>query len=474
MEKYERNRIRSRENNRQGRKSLGIENENEDNEDNEDNQNEDNNETQMEKYERNRMRSKQNNSEGRVLLGIENESNGASENENARNEGDVDKIDELDNWVIGNYDKKVPEKETFTYYTKKDTSYIKELTGVQSKYNDLIKKWKTVVTVGDGHCLIHALFTSLLPSYRKIKYDDRGKIGKTFRHTVFANLFEGADKEFVKGNGFLEEKHLDMFVNTYKINVFVLRNVRNGKTVSFELHTVDNEMLNEFDWIAINDTLDGHFSSILMGDKFRLTSDEFIDSYDRFFEQFAKDGEFEQLKANIKENIVKLAPNDLKNSVQGYREAIGRTTEIGKLKDLIKQVESDYGLTKGEILNKYKGRMNTGNTVNPVNPLKFSKSDVFDFNNEITLIISRFKTSPRVKGKDKKVSEYKEKLENIDLQVPESIKTLTPLLKEISKEFGFKYGEFLEKTLEETKKFTGDPVNKLNSNKGRGVTRRKG
>jgi len=355
MEKYERNRMRSRENNRQGRKSLGIENENEDNEDN---QNEDNNETQMEKYERNRIRSRENNRQGRKSLGIENESNGASENENARNEGDVDKIDELDNWVIGNYDKKVPEKETFTYYTKKDASYIKELTGVQSKYNDLIKKWKTVVTVGDGHCLIHALFTSLLPSYRKIKYDDRGKIGETFRHTVFADLFEGADKKFVKGRGFLEEKHLDMFVNTYKINVFVLRNVRNGKTVSFELHTVDNEMLNEFDWIAINDTLDGHFSSILMGDKFRLTSDEFIDSYDRFFEQFAKDGEFEQLKANIKKNIVKLAPNDLKNDVEGYREAIGRTTEIGKLKDLIKQVESAYGLKNGDILNKYKGRIN--------------------------------------------------------------------------------------------------------------------
>jgi hypothetical protein len=149
-----------------------------------------------------------------------------------------------------------------------------------------------------------------------------------------------------------------MFVNTYKINVFVLRNVRNGKTVSFELHTVDNEMLNEFDWIAINDTLDGHFSSILIGDKFRLTSAEFIESYSGFFEQFAKDGEFQQLKANIKKNIVSLAPKDMKNGVEAYREEIGRTNEIGKLKNLIKQIESAYGLKNGAILNKYKGRIN--------------------------------------------------------------------------------------------------------------------
>ena len=358
MEKYERNRLRSKENNRQGRKSLGIENENEDN------QNEDNNETRMEKYERNRMRNRQNNSEGRVLLGIhneneenENENNGNSENENARNQGDVDKIEELDNWVLGNYDDKIGEKETFTYYGKKDSSYIKPLTGGQDKYNPLIKNWKTVVTVGDGHCLIHALFTSLLPSYRKIKYDDRQTVGETFRKTVFADLFEGADKKFVQGNKFLEEKHLDIFVNTYKINVFVLRNVRNGKSVTFELHTVDNQMMNEFDWIAINDTLDGHFSSILMGDNFRLTNEEFIDKYSDFFEESAKDDELQQLKRNIVKNIHNLAPNNLKNIAQAYREEVFRTNEISKLKDLIEQIESKYGLKKGDIVNKYNKRM---------------------------------------------------------------------------------------------------------------------
>jgi hypothetical protein len=237
-------------------------------------------------------------------------------------------------------------------------------------------------------------------------------------------------------------------------------------------------MTNEFDWIAINNTLDGHFSSILMKDKlmkdkFRLTSAEFMESYSGFFEEFAKDDEFETLKRDIKENIVKLAPNDLKNSVQGYREAIGRTTEIGKLKDLIKQVESDYGLTKGEILNKYKGRMNTGNTVNPVNPAKFSKKQEDEFDKTMRLIRANLQVKASLQGRkatDKKVGEYIAKLRDIHLQNPESIKTLTPLLKEIHKELGFKPNEFLPFALEDTAKFTKNsenPVNKVNSNKGR-------
>jgi hypothetical protein len=337
---------------------------------------EENNEEKMKRYENDRQMNRNNDEAGRLVLGIENENenennneakrlfgiqnnNENSENENTRNQGDVDKIEELDNWVLENYDNKIGKEEYITYYGKKDSSYIKPLTGGQSKYNPLIKKWKTVVTYGDGHCLIHALFTSLLPSYRRITYGgDRGKAGETFRKNEFADLFEGDDKKFVEGNKFLEEKHLDMFVNTYKINVLVLRNVGNGKTVSFELHTVDNEMLNEFDWIAINDTLDGHFSSIYLGNTFRLTFDEFIEDYSGFFEPFAKDGEFQQLKRNIKQNVVNMAPNGLKDSVEGYREQIGRTNEIGKLKELIKQIESAYGLKNGAILNKYKKRMN--------------------------------------------------------------------------------------------------------------------
>jgi hypothetical protein len=350
MKQYEINKQMNRNNNEVGRLVLGIENENENNNQNNEARRlfgmQNNNENNIE------------NSEARRLFGMQN-NNENSENENARNQGDVDKIEELDDWIIENYEDKVEEKETVTYYTPKDSSYIKPLTGGQSKYNPLIKNWKTVVTYGDGHCLIHALFTSLLPSYRTIEYGgDRGKIVARFRHKIFADLFEGADKKFVQGNEFLKENHLDMFVNTYKINVIVLRNVGNGKKVSFELHTVDNNMINDFDWIAINNTLDGHFSSIYLKDKFRLTFGEFIDSYGKFFEEFAKDGEFQQLKANIKKNIVSLAPKNMKNGVEAYREEIGRTNEIGKLKNLIKQIESAYGLKNGAILNKYKGRMN--------------------------------------------------------------------------------------------------------------------
>jgi hypothetical protein len=145
---------------------------------------------------------------------------------------------------------------------------------------------------------------------------------------------------------------------------------------------------------------------------------------------------------------------------------------IKTLTPLLKEISKEFGFKYGEFLD-YSLEHTKEFTGNPVNQPKFSKSDTFTFDAVISMIVRKLVDSPRVKGKDKKVSEYKDKLENIDLQVPESIKTLTPLLKEISKEFGFKYDEFLEYSLEHTKEFTGNPVNKVNSNKGRNVTRRK-
>jgi hypothetical protein len=259
---------------------------------------------------------------------------------------------------LENYDDNIGEKEIVTYYGKGNTNFIKPLTGAQDKYNPLIKTWKTVLTQPDGHCLVHALLTSLSPSYRKIKYDDRQTVGKTFRKTVFADLFEGKTKKFVKGNDYLEDNHLDMFVNTYKINVFILKNIDNGSNVSFQLYPVDKQTVNDFDWIAINNTMDIHFSSILMGDKFRLTSDEFFDKYSDFFDEFVKDEELQELKRNIAKNINNLAPNNLKNTAQAYREEVFNTNDISKLKGLIEQIESMYGLKKGNILSKYNGRMN--------------------------------------------------------------------------------------------------------------------
>jgi hypothetical protein len=157
--------------------------------------------------------------------------------------------------------------------------------------NDLIKEnnWKTIDTVGDGTCLLHALLTSLSPTYRRIPFDKRGEVGRAYRTQEFIKLFESTkDKDFVNSNEFLEDTpHLRRFSDVFKYNIFVIQRRESKQSYTFSFDRIHPGQVgaaqlpttSKADWLFLFNTMDGHFSSIQVGTTFSLSNDDFQKTY---------------------------------------------------------------------------------------------------------------------------------------------------------------------------------------------------
>ena len=119
---------------------------------------------------------------------------------------------QIDTWVKSNYskpldkeilnaaysaDKIAPFKSAFLIPNIKERE--KEQASLRAKSKEIAdNKWQTVLTVGDGTCLLHALLLSTSSTYRKIPPADRSAVGIAFRQGPILDLFSGIDDNGVR------------------------------------------------------------------------------------------------------------------------------------------------------------------------------------------------------------------------------------------------------------------------------------
>ena len=86
--------------------------------------------------------------------------------------------------------------------------------------------YSIIKTVGDGDCLIHAILTSISPTYQQIPFNDRSEVGGSIRRlTIAPKITDPEDQEFFQGHEYLEDQHLLTLGNLLNYNFIVFQEV---------------------------------------------------------------------------------------------------------------------------------------------------------------------------------------------------------------------------------------------------------
>lgn len=157
----------------------------------------------------------------RELLKVINNSNRNSSNRNSSNSKTSNNNDiknTLEEAVINYYDGKLLDKPQITAvkHTLFETLFQ---TPFASDYN-------VIKTIGDGDCLIHAFLTAISPSYRRIPFQQRSKVGGAVRRDFIAPLItDPEDRAFFESNKYLEDKHIQLLGEIFHYNFIIFQEV---------------------------------------------------------------------------------------------------------------------------------------------------------------------------------------------------------------------------------------------------------
>ncbi len=298
--------------------------------------------------------------------------NNASVNEETRETPRT--AEELDQW-IQNYAAEhgiTIGEESWEPAEPKDPFYRPQISD-NPEFTALMKKngWDTVRTQGGGHCFLHAALTSLSPTYRKLSWEDRGKVGAAYRKEEFYKLFTPEEfktfgpkltninikrleyiptklwkdmsseernhyeqsRHFIKeSDQFLTESNVAIFCNVFKINIFVNRRLGSPPKYQYDYaiirpSTQDQNALNPkaevFPWIFMFNTLNNHYSSIKISkdkdgktktgqDIFLMNDKEYHDTYDTVLGKEEADlfNEYLDFRQEIVKALIAIKPKD--------------------------------------------------------------------------------------------------------------------------------------------------------------------
>ena len=208
------------------------------------------------------------------------------------------------------------------------------------------------------------------PAYRRIPYDKRSPVGTAYRHNELYKVFDDAtDQAFVRGTKFLEDKHLQKIADVFHINVFVVVHVMGSKTTRYGITYSEGNRKNNYPWIFLYNTLDGHFSSIQIKKRnaFMMSTEDVKTAYGS---TFGDTGEveniydtFTQLRVDIKNELLKLKPKTLQNTnkkenIEGELLKF-ELSDLDSIEDMIGSILKTYGKQekKDEIIAKFKDRL---------------------------------------------------------------------------------------------------------------------
>uniref|UniRef100_A0A6C0HF00 OTU domain-containing protein n=1 Tax=viral metagenome TaxID=1070528 RepID=A0A6C0HF00_9ZZZZ len=211
---------------------------------------------------------------------------------------------QFDIYVKNYFDTVIKNKqyETNPQKIEKETSYSSvkftdEEKPIEKEFSN--SRYIVIHTIGDGSCLLHALFLSLSKYYRALTNENKIKIVDYYRRNEFYNLFkENTTDKFnslkterntvSKSNfrAFLEETHVTSFCSTYRINAIVLStNLQFGKhygiinsddTIGDQQSNYSKFNKNGYPYIFLINHGQGHYSSVYLEKirKFILTEEE--------------------------------------------------------------------------------------------------------------------------------------------------------------------------------------------------------
>lgn len=173
----------------------------------------------------------------------------------------------------------------------------------------LFDNFQIIRTVGDGSCFIHSFLTCTSETYRKIPLDNRGlrdPVGQKFRKETFYNMvnmmvvdqnstsyltfsnqnLKDETLEFIKGDGFLRDEHINIFLalfNVVNIMFFVeiLPSYR-ASIVGGKNKILFTEINNTLPTIIIYNEYPMHYMAILVNNKFILEPSEVKTYNDKF------------------------------------------------------------------------------------------------------------------------------------------------------------------------------------------------
>jgi len=157
-------------------------------------------------------------------------------------------------------------------------------------------------TIGDGSCLLHALFLSLSKIYRALTDDKKIKMIDYYRRNEFYNLFkENTTDTFnslrtfratVSKNNFreyLEETQVTTFCSTYRVNAIVLSTdlqygnthcgiINSDDSIGDQQSNYSRFNKNGYPYIFLINHGENHYSSIYLNkrQKFILTEEELL------------------------------------------------------------------------------------------------------------------------------------------------------------------------------------------------------
>jgi len=107
------------------------------------------------------------------------------------------------------------------------------------RFGEELRRWTIVDAVGDGHCLLHAVFDSTSPTYRKLTRKDKEAFVNYFRYEIFADkaqeseYFTELTEEYqdkiltrillkVGSAKWLTDEELAILADLYNVNILVL------------------------------------------------------------------------------------------------------------------------------------------------------------------------------------------------------------------------------------------------------------
>ena len=177
---------------------------------------------------------------------------------------------------------------------------VDDLTEFSNLFDDnvkpIIEKLNRLQTIGDGSCFLHALFTCVSPTYRRIRSsNDKTRMAQYFRREILAKM---PDKDYVSDPSllisqlinplkiveykkrfnnmsyYLTDEEIQLISNKYRINFLIF--VENSSGAYAELLSplqlsfiyVDNEQNNssQYEWIFVHNRAPSHYEAVRYND----------------------------------------------------------------------------------------------------------------------------------------------------------------------------------------------------------------
>lgn len=172
-----------------------------------------------------------------------------------------------DDWICKNYKNKLKFEEDI----KKYSNFTEPISKFIDNYftddtvllrleilKEQLSKLRTIHTVGDGTCLIHAFLTSTSKNYRRLSYSNKRIAGQEFRENFSEELNIPSDYRI-----YIDDVGIQNISNIFKYNFLIFHYTPSSNLCDIRFVYVGNEIINNYPWIMNYNTENNHFSAVM-------------------------------------------------------------------------------------------------------------------------------------------------------------------------------------------------------------------